>query len=115
MRRLLLTLLVVVSNVAGNGLLSVAVRNTSSASAIVLNPLFVLGVALLAFWTVSRTSLMSIADLSYVLPVTASGYVLTTAVGAWLLGETVSPARWAASALIVAGTVLAGTTRAKTT
>ena len=115
MRRLVLTLLVVLSNVAGNGLLSLGVKNASGVTALLLNPLFLLGVGLLAFWTVSRTTLMGLADLSYVLPVTAFGYVLTTAVGAWLLGETVSPTRWAASVLIVLGTILAGSTEPKTT
>jgi drug/metabolite transporter (DMT)-like permease len=59
--------------------------------------------------------LLSWADLSFVLPVTAVGYVLTTAVGVWLLNEHVTLSRWAATGLIVLGTVLAGSTRAKTT
>lgn len=110
-----LTALVVISNVAGNTLLSAEVKRASSTLSLLLNPLFLAGVGLLAFWTVSRTTLMSWADLSYVLPVTALGYVLTTAAGAWFLGEQVSMTRWAASVLIVAGTVLAGTTDPKTT
>ena len=115
LRARILTVLVVVSNVAGNTLLSSEVKRAASAASLLLSPWFLAGVALLAFWTVSRTTLMSWADLSFVLPVTALGYVLTTATGAWFLGEHVSAARWAASVLIVAGTVLAGSTQPKTT
>jgi uncharacterized membrane protein len=115
LRAQILTALVVFSNVAGNTLLSAEVKRATGAAALLLNPLFLAGIALLAFWTVSRTTLMSWADLSYILPVTALGYVLTTAAGAWFLGEQVSITRWAASVLIVAGTVLAGSTTAKTT
>lgn len=115
LRAQILTILVVVSNVAGNTLLSAEVKRASGAAALLLSPWFLGGVALLAFWTVSRTALMSWADLSFVLPVTALGYVLTTAAGAWFLGEQVSMARWAASGLIVAGTLLAGSTQPKTT
>lgn len=105
---LFLTVLVVIANVAGNAFLSAGVK---SAAVVPIG----IGVVLLALWTVSRTTLLSWADLSFVLPVTAVGYVLTTAVGAWFLNERVTPARWAATGLIVAGTVLAGSTRAKTT
>lgn len=108
LRAQLLTLVVVLSNVAGNALLSAGVKKTA------VLPLLG-GVLLLAFWTISRTTLLSWADLSFVLPVTAVGYVLTTVVGVWLLHENVSPSRWAATGLIVLGTVLAGSTRAKTT
>ena len=109
-----LTAFVVLTNVAGNALLSSGVKTASGAGALLLSPVFLAGVALLALWTISRTALMSWADLSYVLPVTAVGYVLTTAAGAWLLEEQVSLVRWAATGLIVAGTILAGTTRPKT-
>ena len=107
-RAQLLTLLVVVTNVAGNALLSAGVKQAATLPVIA-------GVALLALWTVSRTTLLSWADLSFVLPVTAVGYVLTTAVGVWFLNENVTVGRWAATGLIVAGTVLAGSTRPKTT
>jgi drug/metabolite transporter (DMT)-like permease len=103
-----LTLLVVVTNVAGNALLSAGVKQSAVLPVIA-------GVALLALWTVSRATLLSWADLSFVLPVTAVGYVLTTAAGVWFLNEHVTMTRWAATGLIVAGTALAGSTSAKTT
>ena len=115
LRAQILTLVVVVSNVAGNTLLSAEMKRVSDAAGLLLNPWFLGGVALLVLWMVSRTTLMSWADLSFVLPVTALGYVLTTATSVWFLGEKVSWARWTASVLIVMGTVLAGTTQARTT
>jgi drug/metabolite transporter (DMT)-like permease len=108
LRAQFLTVLVILSNVAGNALLSAGVKKPSAL------PLLT-GVLLLAVWTVSRTTLMSWADLSFVLPVTAVGYVLTTAVGVWFLDEQVTLTRWAATGLIVLGTMLAGSTRPKTT
>jgi uncharacterized membrane protein len=113
-RAQVLTVCVVLTNVAGNALLSTGVKNAAGIPALLKNPAFLFGVALLALWTVSRTALMSWADLTYVLPVTAIGYVLTTAAGAWFLNEQVSAVRWTATLLIVAGTILAGSTRPRT-
>ena len=54
----------------------------------------------------SRMALMSWADLSFVLPVTSLGYVLSAAMGQLFLAEHVSPQRWSGTILIVAGTAL---------
>ncbi len=51
----------------------------------------------------------------YVLPVTAIGYVLTSLSGKYLLGETISPERWAGILLITSGVTLVGLTRPATT
>jgi uncharacterized membrane protein len=51
-------------------------------------------------------TLLSWADLSYVLPVTAIGYVLVALVGWLLLGEQIPLKRWAGIVLIVAGVAL---------
>lgn len=119
MRRLpvrarLLTLVVIVTNVAGNALLSAGMNSGGSVLAALLTPAALAGVALLIVWTLTRITLMSWADLSYILPVTASGYILTTAAAAILLREHVSLTRWIASALIFAGIVLAGATDPQT-
>ena len=71
-------------------------------------PMVALGVLLLITWMVSRMTLLSWADLSYVLPVTAIGYVLVAVVGKLLLNEVISPRRWAGIILIVGGVVLVG-------
>ena len=79
------------------------------------HPWVALGVALLIVWTLSHMALLSWADLSYVLPVTAIGYILTAFSGRFILGESVSPARWAGILLITAGVTLVGTTNPSTT
>jgi uncharacterized membrane protein len=60
-------------------------------------------------------AMLSWADLSYVAPVTAIGYVLNALMGRAFLGERVSGARWAGTLLIVAGVALVGSTSIRTT
>jgi uncharacterized membrane protein len=110
-----LTVVVILSNVAGNLFLSVRMKSDPGFVQALLSPFVFLGVALLILWMISRVTLMSWADLSYVLPVTAIGYVLSTVAAAAFLQEQVTGKRWAATMLIVAGTVLAGLTAPKTT
>lgn len=75
-----------------------------------LQPAVITGIILLIGWTLARMHLLSLADLSFVLPVTAIGYVLNALIGHFLLGEAVSAMRWSGTALIVTGTVLTGFT-----
>ena len=58
---------------------------------------------------------MSLADLSYVLPVTSIGYVLSAALGKVFFGEQVTWQRWLGTAFIVVGIVCVGLTAANTT
>ena len=51
------------------------------------DPWVAVGVALLILWLLSRMTLLSWADLSYVLPVTSIGYVLTALAGQRLPGR----------------------------
>ena len=106
----LLTFVVVVSNVAGNLLLSLGLKSDSG----MLSPLVFGGVALLIVWTLARMTLMSWADLSYILPITAIGYVLSAMAGKVFLAEQISLMRWSGTLLIVAGVVLVGRTQAET-
>src|SRR3954469_25172534 len=101
-RAKLLTVVVVLSNLAGNTLLSFGMRGTTNWIAFV-SPSVLAGIALLILWTLTRATLLSWADLSYVLPVTAIGYVLTSLTGAVFLHEIISPMRWIATFLIVGG------------
>jgi uncharacterized membrane protein len=80
-----------------------------------LDPLVAIGIAMQILWLLSRMSLLSIADLSYVLPVTSVGYVLSTFLGWLMLHESVSAARWAGAALISLGAALVVSTPEKTT
>ncbi len=63
---------------------------------------------LLILWLLSRMALLSWADLSFVVPVTAIGYALSALAGQLLLHEAVGLRRWIGIAMIVAGVVLVG-------
>jgi len=80
-----------------------------------LNPFVSLGIAALILALLARLALLSLADLSFVLPVTAVGYVLTVAVGKVFLHETVSNQRWLGALLIFGGAALVGSTSRNTT
>ena len=80
-----------------------------------MNPFVILGIALLIFWTLTRITLLSLADLSYVLPVTSIGYVLTALAGWMFLHESIPLPRAMGIALITAGSMLVGRTAPKDT
>jgi len=80
-----------------------------------VDPILSILIALLIVWTLSRMALLSWADLSYVLPVTSVGYVLSAVAGRVILHEQISPARWAGVVLIMAGVALVGRTAHNTT
>ncbi len=116
----LLTIVVVLSNVLGNFSLSLGMKTAPDLGgflgllATIFTPWVLFGIALLILWLLTRLTLLSWADLTFVLPVTAIGYVLTALVGKYLLNEVVSWQRWAGTLLIVGGTVLVGTTYPRT-
>ena len=80
-----------------------------------VDPFVALGIAMLILALLTRMALLSLADLSFVLPVTAIGYVLATLFGRMFLHETVSAQHWLGTVLIFAGTGLVGTTSQNTT
>src|ERR1035438_9010776 len=80
-----------------------------------LNPFVAMGIAALILGLLTRMALLSLADLSFVLPVTAVGYVIAVVLGKVLLHETVSPQRWTGTLLIFAGALLVGSTPRNTT
>jgi uncharacterized membrane protein len=79
-----------------------------------LNPFVALGIALLIMWLLTRMALLSWADLSFVLPVTAVGYFLAAVLGRVFLHEAISTTQWVGTLLIFAGTGIVGTTGHKT-
>ena len=81
----------------------------------IFDPWVTLGVALLIVWLLARMALLSWADLSYVLPVTAIGYVATALMGRFFLHEQVTPQRWAGTLLIVLGIGFVARTNPRTT
>jgi uncharacterized membrane protein len=110
----LLTLVVIFSNVSGNLALSAGMRGASNSVRAFFSPLVLFGVSLLILWLVSRMTLMSWADLSYILPITSIGYVLSAIAGKVILGEQISAPRWTGILLITAGMALVSTTAHKT-
>jgi len=108
--------IVILTNVLGNlflkwGLEHGAGEITASPLSFVraiFNPWVSLGICLLIAWLLSKMFLLSWADLTYVLPVTAFGYVINAGLGRLFLGENVTLARWAGTLLIMAGVILVG-------
>ncbi len=80
-----------------------------------LEPAVAAGVLLLIFSVLARMALLSLADLSFVLPVTAIGYVLATFIGKYFLNEFVSTQRWIGTVLICIGAALVSSTSQTTT
>jgi drug/metabolite transporter (DMT)-like permease len=115
-------IIVILSNALGNFFLTWGLRRreaTLSFSPVdyvlaIFQPWVTLGVALLVLWLLSRMALLSWADLSYVLPVTALGYVVSAVMGRLFLQEHVSVERWAGTLLIVAGIALVARTGPRT-
>jgi drug/metabolite transporter (DMT)-like permease len=115
----LFAVITILSNVAGNSALTKGMHELggigNSPLALIgalFHPWVALGVALLIVWTLTHMALLSWADLSYVMPVTAISYVVTAFAARLLLGESVSLARWAGILLITAGVILVGRTEA---
>jgi uncharacterized membrane protein len=75
-----------------------------------LNPFVAMGIAALILALLTRMALLSLADLSYVLPVTAVGYVIAVFLGMTFLHEAVSSRRWMGALLIFGGALLVGST-----
>lgn len=119
----LLVLIVVISNVIGNVSLSHGMHQVGrivSASPLdyvraFANPWTAAGICILTIWMLSDLALLSRADLSFVLPVTASAYVLVALFGKFLLHDHISWERWMGILLITGGVILAEETPSRTT
>jgi drug/metabolite transporter (DMT)-like permease len=106
--------LAVIANTLGNFLLSVGMRSTIFKPwgspleylRIFANPWIDAGVVLLLVWFAAQLSLLSWADLSYVLPITAASYVLTAVFGKVFLHEFISLSRWFGILAISMGVLL---------
>ena len=120
MKNFLIILLIVLFEVIGNSCLSHGMRLVGSVSVVsfsalwatgvrvLMNPWVVVGVVFLIGYFLSFLAALSRLELSYVLPMTASGYAFT-AFSAWgLLGETISASRWWGTGLICMGVVFVG-------
>lgn len=112
------TALIIVTNVVGNLLLTMGMRQYGSMLGrpplayihALFQPLVAAGVALLIVWLISQMTILSWADLSYVIPVTSIGYVLAAIAGRVFLNEQVTWHRWCGILLIVLGVMLVSRT-----
>ena len=117
-----LVLAVVLLNAVGNlsmawgmtHLAAIALLNPLDYLKAMLNPYVALGIVLLILWLLTRMTLLSWADLSFVLPLTGLGYVLAAVFGRVFLNESVTASRWIGTFLVFFGTALVGMTRQKT-
>jgi drug/metabolite transporter (DMT)-like permease len=80
-----------------------------------LNPYVFLGIAMLMASLLTRMALFSVADLSFVLPMTAMGYIVSVFFGRTFLHEYVSPAHWVGAILIFTAIALVSSTPPTTT
>jgi len=78
------------------------------------HPWVAVGVLFMIAWLASRLSLLSWADLSYVLPVTSFSYAISAGVGEIYANEQVSARHWAGIAVITLGILLVIVTYPKT-
>ena len=111
--------LIVVTNTIGTLLLGVGMERMPDFGAVslisYLTALFaswyvVGGTALLIVWMIAQLSMFTWADLTYVLPVTASAYILTAVLSKFFLGERISVARWIGVVIISFGVLLVSET-----
>ena len=121
-RKYLILLAVTVFGSAGNVCLARGMRDfgpvTKSNWPLLLHamgtPWIVGGIALLIIFFCSYLTALSWADLTYVLPATAFGYVLTAWLASALLHESVTPAHWVGIVLITIGVGFVATGPSKT-
>jgi uncharacterized membrane protein len=114
---------IVVSNSIGNLLLAIGTKQLPAfdlravlpyTSTALVNGWIIAGVAVLALWMYTQLSMLTWSDLSYVIPVTASGYILTAILGVLVLNEGVSLTRWIGIGLISLGVLLVSETGPRT-
>jgi uncharacterized membrane protein len=118
-RTLWLALLVVLLNAAGNFSLTLGMRSIPDKMSVnpldyiraMFHPLVALGIVLLILWLLIRMTLFSWADLSFVVPITAVGYILAAILGYFFLRETLTITNWLGTFLIFFGTAFVGTTK----
>jgi drug/metabolite transporter (DMT)-like permease len=70
------------------------------------NRYVIAGIAVMAAGFIAQMWLLSIADLSFAIPATASGYFFETLLARIVLGEQVTALRWIGAALVAAGVTL---------
>ena len=111
MTRYFMLLLLVLASTIGDGVLSRGMKQIGEISAsrwhellfAVMNPWVALGVSLLIIYFATYMSALSWADLSYIMPATAFGNVLTALFAKYALHEQIPFTRWLGILLITFG------------
>jgi drug/metabolite transporter (DMT)-like permease len=115
--------LIVFGNTVGNLLLAISMAQMPSISSIpfqdyiatmLSNVFFLIGTFLITLSMFAQLSMYTWADLSYVLPVTTSGYVVTAILSRFFLQEKVSVSRWIGVVIIAFGVALVAHTPSDT-
>jgi len=108
----LFIVIVVLTNTVGNLFLAIGIKQMPPFSIGGLFHYFVLfvsngwilgGVSLMATWMLSQLTMYSWADLTYVIPVTASAYILTAFLAKFVLGEEITAIHWTGICVISIG------------
>jgi drug/metabolite transporter (DMT)-like permease len=111
LKRYLVLLCVIVFGAVGDCSLSHGMRQVGEVSVhhlwrvelAFLNPWVMVGVLCLLAYFATYLSSLSWADLTYVLPASASGYIVVALIARFVLHEHVTPIRWVGLILIVGG------------
>ena len=118
MKTTLVVALAVIAQAVGNTLFSKGMKTIASMACFgdefspmmlayaLQSPIIWAGIILLIVFFACFLSALSWADMSFVVPATASGYILNVFLASRFLDEPVSPARWLGSVIIVAGIAL---------
>ena len=99
----------------GNGVMNAISQSLHAALQAMQSPEVWIGTALLIVFFALYSAALSWADLSFVLPATAFGYVLNVAAGHYFLNEEVTKARWLGSMIITLGVVFVSRSGERTT
>ncbi len=115
----LFIVLVVITNTIGNLFLAIGLTRLPGFSfasmlsyvmAFLANGWILGGIALMAGWMISQLSMYTWADLTYVLPITASSYIFTAILGRYVLNQHLSLLHWAGVVVISLGVMFVSET-----
>jgi drug/metabolite transporter (DMT)-like permease len=111
LRKYLVLLSIIVSGSIGDTFLArgmkdvgaIDIHHLAHVFSALANPWVIFGIVFLLVFMSSYMTALSFADLTYVLPATAIGYVFMALLSRFWLHEHVSPLRWAGIVLITVG------------
>ena len=100
---------------SGGGLMNMISQSLHAALQAMQSPEVWIGTLLLIVFFALYSAALSWADLSFVLPATAFGYVLNVAAGHYFLNEEVTMGRWIGSMIITLGVICVSRSGERTT